>query len=67
MLVESIGECEVAIFPAWHQELPVPAGQAYFPNRVYSIGSDHSALRPFFLSVVAPLALSHATASCSCQ
>ena len=65
MLVESIEECEVAIFPAWHQELPVQAGQAYFPNRVYSIGSDHSA--PFFLSVVAPLALSHATASCSCQ
>ena len=66
MLVESIEECEVAIFPAWHQELPVPAGQAYFPNRVYSIGSAHSALRPFF-SVVAPLALSHPTASCSCQ
>ena len=67
MLVESIEECEVAIFPAWHQELPVQAGQAYFPNRVYySIGSDHFGA-PFFLSVVAPLALSHATASCSCQ
>ena len=48
MLVESIEECEVAIFPAWHQELPVQAGQAYFPNRVYSIGSDHSALRLSF-------------------
>ena len=50
VLVESIEECEVAIFPAWHQELPVPAGQAYFPNRVYSIGSDHSARPSFFQS-----------------
>ena len=32
MLVESIEECEVAIFPAWHQELPVPAGQATSPT-----------------------------------
>jgi hypothetical protein len=50
MLVESIEECEVAIFPAWHQELPVQAGQAYFPNRVYSIGSDHSARPSVFQS-----------------
>ena len=56
MLVESIGECEVAIFPAWHQELPVQAGQAYFPNRVYSIGSDHSA-RPSSFSRRASCAL----------
>ena len=27
VLVESIEECEVAIFPAWHQELPVPQGK----------------------------------------
>ena len=57
MLVESIEECEVVVFPAWPQELPVAGRQALFPQPSYSIGSDHSALRPVFLSAVAPLAL----------
>ena len=58
MRVESIEECEVVVFPAWPQELPVAGRQALFPQPSYSIGSDHSALRPVFPSAVAPLALS---------
>ena len=49
MLVESIEECEVVIFPAWPQVLPVAKRQkATNSQPSYSIGSDHSALRPSF-------------------
>ena len=50
MLVESIEKCEVVVFPAWPQELPVAGRQALFPQPSYSIGSDHSARPSFFQS-----------------
>ena len=65
MLVESIEECEVPYFLPGTRNFLCRQGKHTSPTVFIQLVLITR--RALLLSVVAPLALSHATASCSCQ